>query len=108
MAPKKQSQGGAKPPVLKDDASSKDQKRLDQSNMLTQLKSAKATAEQKELLKMYQDLPRFDPKKSVFLSQWKSDKSCKWMHEYKQQTYTEKKKTLNAVRGYRTKFIVQE
>ena len=79
------------------------EKKLDQSNFITSLKSSKATEEQKKLLDMYKDLPRFDPLKTTLLQEWKKDKSCKWVHTFMSSIIKTSVHTRNAVSGFGTK-----
>ena len=79
-----------------------DQTRKDQSNMLTQLKSSSANKEQKDLLSLYQSLPRFSDRKKELLLKWKGDKSCAWVSEYTETHERIQVNTDKKVKGHGT------
>ncbi len=73
-----------------------------QSNMLTQLKSSKATDAQKELLQKYQAEPRFSEKKKDWLLKWRNDKTCSWMQTYTESQEHTSESSSTRVVGYGT------
>ena len=86
------------------------QRRLDQANMLTQLKARGADDQlnkaKADTLAVYQALPRFSDEKIKLLELWKKDKSCKWINEYKETHVTEDNVATDIVEGYGTKYDV--
>ena len=68
--------------AAKADSTAHDKK--DISNFITQLKSAKASDAQKQVLQLYQQLPRYSDRKKELLCKWKNDKSCAWVSTYEE------------------------
>jgi hypothetical protein len=101
MSPKKQP---TKKAAVKD-KTDQVEKKLAQSNMSTSLKHPKATQEQKELLELYQSLPRFDSMKNTLLQEWQKDKSCKWINTYTNITVKNSLNTKRAVSGFGTRHL---
>lgn len=83
------------------------QKKVDISNMLTQLRKPTGTPEQKAnkaaVFSMYGALARSHPDKGEMLSRWLSDKTCGWKNDYVQSKTVETTKEDLALTGHGTK-----
>lgn len=90
---------------IKATAAESETTRKDQSNMVTQLKKASASESQKELLKLYQSLPRFSDRKTELLNKWRADKSCVWVQDYSETHERSAESTDQKARGYGTVFV---
>ena len=55
-------------------------KRL-QTNMVSALRKPGASEDAAELLRLYEELPRFSETKRNLVERWAKDKSCKWLAE---------------------------
>lgn len=89
---------------VKKPADDKAQKRLDQSNMVTQLKSDKASGDQKLILEHYKSLDIRDPLKQEILSKWKMDKSCRWANSFIQTVFKGTTNISESVNDYGSQF----
>jgi len=52
-----------------------------QTSMLAALKKPGASQDAQELLRLYEELPRFSETKRNLVERWAKDKSCKWLAE---------------------------
>ncbi len=85
-------------------------KKLDQANMVTSLKKASGDpvvdAARKEVLALYRSLPHKGHEKADFLMQWKGDKSCKWVNEYKALHCSSSSASSTTIKGHGTVYDI--
>ena len=74
------------------------------SGFLTAMKAPSSTKEQKEALAYYQSLPRFSDIKKDLLLKWKADRSCQWLHSYKESHTKSVENIDERAQGYGTVF----
>jgi hypothetical protein len=85
----------------------------DQSNFSTQMnnaaKSGQLSPDQEAVWSKYKTLGRFDKDKKALISQWKMDKSCKWLQHFSKSQEKTASVECETVSGWGTRhpFLVK-
>ena len=81
-----------------------DDMRAAASGFITAMKGPSSSQDQKAALAYYQSLPRFDPLKKEILMKWRADKTCTWLHSFKEVHTKKVQHKDERTQGYGTVF----
>ena len=76
-------------------------KKKAQAGLVTSLKASSDPSKQ-EVYSLYTSLSRQSAEKANLLNRWLSDKSCKWVNQYKQERSVSNTATMQGFEGHGT------